>query len=169
MLNFLGLFDHRCISNMAAIVHSFLGVVAQLGFLISDPASAAMQPAQDRLCDRPISLCLVDQQQRRGIDKRSVSGPAEQKPESLEDLRQKLLASSLRLASLNRAAPQNLQAWLSFNSFRYAIATNNYFRVRHAKESCTEQVAAWNTALNEAKRANITSHLRDIPPNCQLR
>jgi hypothetical protein len=154
---------------MAAIAHSLLGVAAQLGFLIGDPASAAMQPAQDRLCDRPTSLCMVDPQRLQGLGKRSEPGRAEHNPVGLEDLRQRLLASSLRLASLNRAAPQNLQAWLSFNSFRYAIATNNYFRVRHAKENCTEQVAAWNTALNEAKRANINSHLRDIPPDCQLR
>ena len=154
---------------MAAIAHSLLGLAAQLGFLISDPASAALQPAQDRLCDRPTSLCVVDRQRLQGLGKRSQSGRAEPNPVGLEDLRQSLLASGLRLASLNRAGPHTLQARFTFHSFRYAIATNNYVRVRHAKENCTEQVAAWNTALNEAKRANINSHLRDIPPDCPLR
>ena len=154
---------------MAAIAQSLLGVAAQLGLLISDPASAAVHSAQDRLCDRPTSLCKLDAQRPQGWGKRPESGSAGRKTVGLEDLRQGLLSSSLRQASLNRAASQNLQARFAFHTLRYAIATNNYFRVRHANEDCTEQVAAWNNVLNAAKMANINSYIRDLPPDCPLR
>ena len=84
-------------------------------------------------------------------------------------MRQRLLNSSLKLAANNVAAAQHLQARFAFYTIRYAIAMNNYFRLRHLRQDCALQVAAWTHALHAAHQANISSYLRDIPPDCPLR
>ena len=63
------------------------------------------------------------------------------------------MASSLRVAALNSSATQTLQARFAFHTLRYAIAMNNYFRVRHSRQDCTVQVAAWTTAIDAAHKA----------------
>lgn len=154
---------------MAAMANPLLGVSVQLGLLFADPAAATIRPAEQVLMTGKKSFDKVESQQQPEFRHGWPSRPAETEPVSLEQLRRKLEASSLRLATLNKSSSQTLQARFAFHTLRYAIAMNNYFRVRHANEDCSEQVAAWNTALNAAKRANINSYLRDLPPDCPLR
>ncbi len=154
---------------MAAMANPLLGVAVQLGFLIADPASAARQPAEQLfIADRKSIDKAYPNHSPRSGDSLSPS-PAESVPVSREQRSRGLEASSLRLAMLSKTNSQTLQARFAFHTLRYAIATNNYFHVRHANEDCTQQVAAWNRALNAAKRANINTYLRDMPPDCPLR
>ena len=148
---------------------SLLGAAVQLSVMFADPASAALPPAQGRLCTNYSSTCTADPQLPQ-IEVADVeSGQTSNQSANINQLRQGLLASSLRLAALNSDAARNLQAFYKNYTIRYAIAMTNYFRVRHVQAHCTVQVAAWYTALNAAERAKINSGLRDIPPECPQR
>lgn len=156
-------------TTMAAMANLLLGVSVQLGLLFAVPAIAAIQPAEQVLITGRKSIDTAEANQQLGSPNDWHPKSAGTGPVRLEQYRRGLEASSLRLATLNKASSQTLQAGSTFHGFRYAMAMNHYFRLRHANENCTEQVAAWNTALNAAKRANIISHLKDLPPHCPLR
>ena len=152
------------------MTNTLLGTAVQFSLLLAHPSSGTIHPQVQAPC---VSAGVVCSQ---GLELPTATAAAAGKsslpdanPDKLANLRHRLLSSSLRVAALNKAATETLQARFAFHTLRYAIAMNNYFRVRHSRQDCTVQVAAWTTAIHAAHKANIKSYIKDIPPDCPLR
>ena len=154
---------------------NLLGAAVQLSLLLSEPSAALSPSADGRHCVGINASCLAEARLLRSADSAGQFGDGTAilprwagLPRS-ERLRQSLFSTSLRLAANHTAASQYLQAEFTFHTLRYAFAMHHYFRVRHLRQDCALQVAAWTKALDAAQKANINTDLRDIPQDCPLR
>ena len=153
----------------AAMASSLLATAVHLGMWMSDPSAALDLSSAGLSCVSFPASCAADVQPRNSDAEHESSRHPEDPAARLVAMRHRLMTSSLRLAASHAAGVQNLQARFAFFTLRYAIAMNNYFRVRHANENCSSQVAAWSFALDAAAKAKINTYLREMPPDCPLR